>query len=343
MGLIANQISLYRNAAQKIFYLLGSSVCMACSDFKAKKVHKQLNVNGTHKLLDDPAVIVELEATTFPGELVRISFVASVRCMGNPTHRIEKFIDSLLFYAKEINSVEVLLAVDADDDIEHYLQLKRKYAHQFRFRIFVSPVRHGYEKLHLYDKLLLPHMAKNSRMMCDYSDDCTISLKHFDEALLAIDVKYPDNIYFIHTRISNREEFLGDISKQPLYLFWAMQALSPYSYFPIISRGVLECASKALVTLPGAKQDNWSPFANSWICDCYIDAISNFVKAGGVDRIEVLPMIERKKRDIYAPYHIKWDANDLSAADRAFIILLNEKTQLHLKLIAEIIVKTVNK
>ncbi len=340
MKVIKSQLFLYGRALRAVRNLLRSSVHMVTAELHEALVKGKIaRCYGPH-LKEKPEIIQALQSTSFAEEPVRISFIASVRSLGNPDHRLIRFLDSVLAHAADIRQLEVLLGIDSDDDIDYYLSLQQRYGIKLRLRIFVAPVRYGYEGLHLYDKFLIPFMSKNSRMMCDCSDDVVVVLKGFDTELLAIDALYPDNLYFIHTHLNDRGCYIGDESKEYLRLLFIIQSHHPYSFVPAISKGVIDLAEQALQTLPLEQRKNWSPVANAWITDCYADVLSNLVKAEGLDRIHAIASMQRSEYDIYLPYQVKRDANKLSASDRAFLTMVGTETQEHLKLLASLIAKS---
>ncbi|HVE43986.1 MAG TPA: hypothetical protein VNC84_02470 [Gammaproteobacteria bacterium] len=271
---------------------------------------------------------------------IKISFYASARKSQNPNCRLEIFLKSLTQNAANIGQIEVLLAIDRDDDLDYFHALYQSYRSQLRFKIHVSPIRHGYQKLHLYDKDLFTLIAPHTRMLCDYSDDCFISLKHFDRALLGIDAQYSDNIYFIHTRNTNRHEYLGDVSKNMLLLFWVQQAKEPASYFPIFSKKVLDIA-QAYADKHDTHQE-WSPLCNAWICDCYIDIIGEYVKHFGADRIHYIDLIIMNPYARKASHH-RHNAAGLSPNNLAFIKMLDQTTISYLHDLSSMIANSVER
>jgi hypothetical protein len=281
----------------------------------------------------------ELERSDFDANNIRISFCGATRRKSNPNSKLSNFLQSIVDNCAELSQVEVLLAIDPDDDLDHFVMLKRKFEKDFRFVIFIAEKRLGYENLHLYDALLFPHLASNTRMICDYSDDCVITQEHFDQDLLSIDERYPDNIYFIHTRDTQRHHYLGDVSEHLQLLYWVMQAKEPASYFPIFSKKVLDIAYQH--AKQHDKKNEWSPIANSWICDCYVDILANYVKRLGVDRIFAMDMIVMNKT-ILASYQYADPLTGMTPNNRAFIKMLNNQTLKYLEGLSEAIVKYAN-
>jgi hypothetical protein len=271
----------------------------------------------------DSDMLHTLQQSDFSEDDVKITFLAAARRKNNPNCSLEGFLKSVIQHCDNINQVEVLLAVDPDDYLSYFLHLKQLYQSKLRFRVFVTEKRLGYENLHLYDTFLFKHIAKSTRMLCDYSDDCKIISPHFDKQLLAIDALYPDNIYFIHTQKNSREDYLGDVSKNIEVLYWALQAKAPASYFPIFSRQVLQIAADYAAIHD--TQNEWSPIANTWICDCYIDIISTQVKALGADRIHCLDLVKMNST-ILASYQKADKVTQLTPNNRAFIKMLNQHT-----------------
>lgn len=321
----------YRDAST----LVKTSVCLALNDWNQIRSRRRLDAAGKDRLLDLPAVVEELGAPTFPKSRVRISLAGASRFLGNPNHRLSDFLDSVIRNIHDASSIEVLVAIDPDDDVTHFLNLKYNYKSKLNLRVVASPRRYGYEGLHHYEGLLFDRMSATSRMAFLFADDCIMTRMNFDLDLLDVDNAYKfDNLYFVHTNHSDRGQFLGDTSEEPLRLLWMLQAHGPHSHFPIISRGVIERAREALLKLPEDERRHWSPVANAWRSDCYIDVLSNYVKAAGSDRIRVLPMITLGHTNIHTPFHNTPDEFELYPSQRAFVTLLAGSTQSHLRDIA---------
>src|SRR5580698_8221579 len=132
MRLISNQVRIYRHALANFRRLLASSYHTATVDYKQMKVSRRISKNLVHNILHKPQIVEELESSVFLAEPVRISFVAATRRLDNPNHRLHHFLQSVVTHAKDPSRVEVLLAIDSDDDIEHYLSLKRRYGNRLR-------------------------------------------------------------------------------------------------------------------------------------------------------------------------------------------------------------------
>lgn len=340
--LITNQIGLYKRALLGLVRLFESSIKIALRDLRIGHIRKRAYRNMLYLALNKDEIIRELEESHFSQDDIKISYIASIRYIDNANSRLHRFLESILSHADDLKRIEVLLAVDVDDDIEYFLRLKRMYGNRFRMCIFISPERYGYEKLHMYDKLLFRKISPKTLMIGDYSDDVTITCQGFDSKLLEIDRRYPDKIYFVHTRKTKRAAFLGDVSKETYRLYWCMQAQGPYSFVPVISRRILELAYEAQETLPPEEQKNWSPFCNASIYDCYIDAISSMMIAkipDGHERIVALDMMRVNPYNLFAPHQHNRDQYNLSPTDRAIIDMLGTDTLSHLDTIATFLAK----
>ncbi|NQY42829.1 MAG: hypothetical protein HRT87_05770 [Legionellales bacterium] len=142
---------------------------------------------------------IEFLANAHVSRNAKISFVGSTLFRGNEAdHNLPAVFDSLIKNTSNLDDIEILIAIDIDDDISYYVNIKRKYCKQIKnIRIFISPQKYGYIKLHLYDKCLYPKISPSSKMIADFSDDFQIVMKNWDRYVLQIDKKYKDNIYFM--------------------------------------------------------------------------------------------------------------------------------------------------
>ncbi|HVE43988.1 MAG TPA: hypothetical protein VNC84_02480 [Gammaproteobacteria bacterium] len=263
---------------------------------------------------------------------IQITFYGASRRCDNKNSKFESFLQSVAENVKNASVVEVLVAIDPDDDIDFYQALEKRYA-ALSLRVIVSPVRYGYLNLHKYYQDLYQIAAKTTRILCGYSDDCHITMKHFDQKILEIDKEYKDNIYFIHTRNTHREKYLGDVSKNMRLLFWVQQAKEPASYYPYFSKGVLDSA-QAYANKYDTKKE-WCPIANSWIVDCYLDILSIYMKKFGVDRIYYLDNLAKINEDnTTVPHHRPYQEFGLSPNNIGFIKMLSNETQDYLEKLA---------
>ena len=287
---------------------------------------------------------------------VKISFAASTLYSSNENHDLEGFFNSLIKYTNNLDNIEVIIAVDKDDDILYYIKLKKKFCDKIKnIRVYISQKKYGYSGLHLYDKFLYKKISDSSKMIADFSDDCKIINQDWDKFLLEIDESIADNIYFVHTINLDIEKYVGPFSDNIPKMLWSFKAISPTSYFPIFSRGVLNVAYECLDELSAKEQLNWSPIANSYICDCYIDLLSQLLQSKTsktrVFSENIIAINEQKHRAEQVKNTIKfdddiklcWGKTGLSPNDLAFIELTKKETISHLQLIASTLVNRTNK
>ena len=269
----------------------------------------------------------------------KITFYGATRKLGNPNTNLESFLNSIVAHAANPTNIEVLFAIDKDDDLAYFDALQVRYRGTIHLKFIISEIRHGYSNLHLYYKEVFKHLAPTSRMLFGSSDDAQITMQNFDEVLLKIDARYADNIYFIHTRNTYRENYLGDVTKNLRYLFWVMQAKEPASYFPIISRKVFDVAQS--YADKHDKKGEWIPFANSWIVDCYVDILSVYCAMQGLERIyHTQELIRINDNQITADHHRPPHQYGLSPNNVGFIKLLSNETQDYLQGLAREIVRS---
>jgi hypothetical protein len=271
----------------------------------------------------------------------KITFYGATRKTGNPNTNLEVFLNSIVAHAANPTDIEVLYAIDRDDDLAYFDELQVRYRNTIQLKFLISEVRHGYGNLHLYYREIFKQVAPTTRMLFGSSDDTQIVMPDFDLELLKIDARYADNIYFIHTRNTHRENYLGDVTQNMRLLFWVMQAKEPASYFPIISKRILDI-SQAYANVHD-KKGEWIPIANSWILDCYIDILSVYCSKFGLDRIHhTREMIKLNEGQITADHHRPPHEFGLSPNNVGFIKMLSNETQDYLQGLAMEIVKACN-
>ncbi|NQY43768.1 MAG: hypothetical protein HRT87_10535 [Legionellales bacterium] len=121
--------------------------------------------------------------------------------------------------------------------------------------------------------------------------------------------------------------------------------IAPSSYFPIFSRKILDIAYLCLNNLTKEEQEAWSPIANSFICDCYIDLISRLVQSKVSSQrvffeniFSINPQIRRPSPDIISfddSVQLCWGKYGLDAHDLAFLKFSEKNTVKHLEFISE--------
>jgi len=312
----------------------------------SQEINNQLN--GKNKYIDKTIYNQKYLANVNKNIKPLISFVSPMRFKNNIEHNPKQFLDSLIENTKNLNNIEIIIAIDSDDIIEHFCQIKQEYSNKIQnLKILVSPEKYGYQKLQLYDAFLYNHISPSSKMIVDFSDDCQITVKNWDEIVLKIDSKFKDNIYFIHTNNIEREKYVGELKNNLAKLIWCEQAIGPASYFPIVSRGILEIAQECHKKLSDEEQKKWSPFSNSTFFDCYIDIISHSIEEGKEKRVFYQNLISinhqffsEKRNDVIifdSNINLAHKKQGLTPNDLGFIKLLQPQTQKHLETICSAI------
>lgn len=266
---------------------------------------------------------------------IKISFACSMRYKGNDDSNPNKFFDSLIMETKNLKTIEIVIIIDVDDEIEFFTDLVELYQNLVNIKLIVSNKNYGYDGLHLYDKVLYKNLSPYTRMICDFSDDCTIVKKDWDLDLLKIDQKYEDNIYFINSSKCKYRKLMPDYKEISIIYFIYLYAVAgPGSYFPVFSKRVLDIANESLANVDDPQ--NWSPVANNFMVDCCVDFIANNVKMiSGIDRINQVNFIQitqqsTKKEKVNAK---------LSSRDKGYIAFTRDKALKHFENIAKNIIK----
>jgi len=284
---------------------------------------------------------------------IKITFYTSSRKNDNISYNMEHFLVTILDTAVNIENIEILIAVDEDDDLQHFEKLVETFHPFMNIRVIISNTRYGSQKLHLYDKILFDNISSTTKMLIDCSDDAEMLYRGWDNDVLEIDAKIPDNIYFIHTNDFQMEKYAGKIGDNIAKMIWLHKAVAPASYFPIISRKVLEIAHEALEWLPENERNDWSPVTNGRNCDCYIDIIAHLVQSRitakrvfHFNMMRIPPFsASPSEKDVmifHKDMNICWDKKSINTNDVAFLKLLEPSTLSHLQLIANKLSNVIN-
>lgn len=278
--------------------------------------------------------------TNYDLKKIKISFACSMRYIGNTDSNPNKFFKSLVDETENLEIVEVLIAIDSDDDIGYFINLINLYKDKIHSKLIIVNKKFGYQGLHLYDKILYKNVSPYTKMICDFSDDCRIVKKSWDIYLLKIDKKYEDNIYIIHSSKSKYRKTNIDYSKISIDFFiYLYSVVGPASYFPIFSKKILDIANESLLKIEDKKiADNWSPVANNFMVDCCVDMIGNYIKLlSGINRVEFVNFLQINIQDT---------CNEkvgfkLDSRDKGFSVLSHRDTLDHFKTIAEDIISNI--
>ncbi len=232
------------------------------------------------------------------------------------------------------------IVVDKDDDLAFYNDFLAKNKDK-NIRFFLSDKRYGVEGLHKYDKIIFDNLPKKCSIFFDFSDDAIVKQKGFDSYIFDVQKKFDDNIFIIHTRDDLYKSYLPDFSENKMLIPWIQKAGSPASLFPIISRRIIEIAKDVIKELD-IEGSEWSPLADTWIYDCYIDYIAYEMKAAGLrDRVFYSDMVKRMTRfDKFNAHNTLYDQHGMNKSDRAFIKMYSNDSLKVLDKICEKIIQT---
>ncbi len=300
------------------------------SDLEVSEI-KSIAANGKDYFYD----------TNYDLKKIKISFACSMRHLGNTDSNPDKFFKSLIEETKNLDAVEVLIAIDSDDDIRFFINLINLYKDKIHSKLIVVNKKFGYNGLHLYDKILYKNISPYTKMICDFSDDCRIVKKSWDIDLLKIDRKYEDNIYIIHSSKSKYRKTNIDYTKISIDFFiYLYSVVGPASYFPIFSKKILDIANESLLKIEDKKiADNWSPVANNFMVDCCIDMIGNYIRLiSEIDRVEYVNFLQINIQDT----EDQKVSFKLDSRDKGFSVLSHRDTLNHFKTIAEDIILNIN-
>lgn len=243
---------------------------------------------------DRIAVLNELHAPSNSLDHVTISLIGASRKLGNTNHRLERFFESICRTTTDLDRIEVVLRIDRDDDLLHYLDLKRKYGSIFCIRFLAGDRKKGYVGLHHLVSETLDYLAPSSQLVFGFADDCVLSRKGWDDAFTEALNQYPDNIVFINT-LREYEIPYSD----PHLFFWLLWCGGPPSLFSAVGRNVLELTAKV-----ARNHDGWSAYGNSVLCDSFLETLQFYLwRATGERRAPVVPDTIAARPDVLIAEH----------------------------------------
>jgi hypothetical protein len=190
-----------------------------------------------------------------------VTFFGASRAKDNPNHRMEGFLSSVVSHTRDLSRVEAVVRVDADDDLLHFDDLRRRFPF---FRYVIGDRENGYRDLHKMVTAAWVAASPSSEFAFGFADDFVICRRDWDEEIA-------------HCVTVNRA------SRAPIILFIALRgrerpfldyqtllshtrAMGPETLLPIVHRSVLDAAAAV-----AGEFDGWTPFGNSLLCDSFFE------------------------------------------------------------------------
>ncbi len=189
------------------------------------------------------------------------------RYVGNIDNNLAAMLLSLYANAILPREFEVLIAVDADDDLGYYAYIKHCFADYLNIRVIVGPAKRGYENLHLINADLSSYMAVSSEAILVISDDTCIHHYLWDLAIRAMTVSHHGKIYMAHSIQNPNAHLLSPLCDESEYLL-NLWKIGPRCFHPILSRALIE-----LLRDVTKEKDGWDVFGNTMMSDSFFDIL----------------------------------------------------------------------
>lgn len=216
---------------------------------------------------------------TMPGEQAAITIIGSSRRHENPNNRLGTFLESVVRNTFHPKRVEVIFRIDEDDDLTYFLNVREQFKNKVNLRFIVGE-RVGYPNNHRMLAEASEQAAPSSKAFMIASDDCLIVNRGWDIEVEGLIRECPDNIFLINTQRDFRLPRSG-----PHWFFIGLYKYGPASFFPIVSRRVIDAAREISV-----KHGDWTPLGNTVLVDSYCETLfMNLERKSGQNRVFVLP------------------------------------------------------
>lgn len=196
----------------------------------------------------------------------RFSIVLPTKFSRNADHKLIALLLSLYDNAAFPADFEVLLGVDADDDMNYFRFVREFFREKLQLRIFVGEEHRGYRNLYKINAELALNLAGSSQGILSLSDDTFIDRRCWDVAILSMIASCPDRIYMAHPipnigAQKDRASLPGFLSD--LWFF------GPRSFHPFLSREFIFALDEATENM-----SDWTLFGNSVMSDSYFDILT---------------------------------------------------------------------
>jgi hypothetical protein len=216
---------------------------------------------------DRRAAILEELAATDGRPNATISVVCLSRRLGNRDSNLCQMLLGLLATARDPSRIEVLIKIDLDDDLIHYLRLKRMFRDRLALRIIASPRGRGAADMHRYYAELLEHSSSCSRVWLGATDDGIFVMTGWDTELQDAARQHPQGLF-----IGGELPFEKVISMEgPLPARDAPIPLYQYctNNFWFCGVPLLRVCAR---TVQGVR--DWTPFGSSLCVDSFFSALT---------------------------------------------------------------------
>ena len=233
--------------------------CRRVVDFSRKKLNSSLSHEQRQGICD------ELACPTIDSSSIHLTFTVASRRFGNRDSNMRRLLDSLLNTAKNPRLLEVLAKVDEDDDLLHFLAIKRQFSKKIRLRIFVTPRLRGYADAHIFAEDLIQEAAPSAKVWMVLTDDGVFVRNHWDEILnSAIDSFGGDYYVGGELPFERITAIDGPNPKEPVPIYW--YGSNPYHFASMKLLNLLEEITRQF---PG-----WTRYGSGFCFDTYFSAIA---------------------------------------------------------------------
>ncbi|MBY0282020.1 MAG: hypothetical protein K2W94_07695 [Alphaproteobacteria bacterium] len=201
----------------------------------------------------------------FPDPIFTVA--VPTRMLNNIDHKLPTLLYCLYVNSLVPKNFEILLAVDADDDLEYFFFIQEIFNKKLNIRVIVGGEKRGYRNLHFINGDLMPHRSPTSGGVLSLTDDTCINKHFWDVEIISLVVARPKQIYMAHP-IPN----LHCMFKEGMEFSQFLSSLSifgPRSVLFFLSSEML----KQLDYLT-ADKSGWCSFGNSVMCDSFFDILS---------------------------------------------------------------------
>lgn len=211
-------------------------------------------------------IIKELEDPgSFPTGNVRLTFTVASRRLGNRDSNLARLLESLILLAKRPETCEVLVKIDEDDDLLHFLRVKQRFRSKIRIRIFVTPRLRGYADAHIFAEHLIRNALPCAKTWMVLTDDGVFVCPNWDEVLFAAIDAFPSE-YYIGGELPFEDivAIRGPWPKEPEPIYW--YGSNPYHFASI---KILNVIADVTRRFPG-----WTRYGSGFCFDTFFSAIA---------------------------------------------------------------------
>jgi hypothetical protein len=198
---------------------------------------------------------------------IMISVACLSRRFGNRDSKLHRMLTSLVATADDPRRIEVLVKIDLDDDLLHYLRIKREFRERISLKIIASPRGRGAADMHRYYDELFGRVEPASLLWQIATDDAVFVRSGWDSAVIGSLRGHPTGL-FIGGDLPFERVIALEQTSSPRGSTATLRHYGTNDY-PFCGLPLLAQCRRVSEGIPG-----WTPFGSSLCVDTFLSTLA---------------------------------------------------------------------